>query len=51
MIESDRTMEVDPIDVVPAEFNKVIVCMYGGQGGAGANAPFTYTAGTKVKPS
>jgi hypothetical protein len=38
-------------DVVPAQFNKVIVCMYGGQGGAGANAPFTYTAGTKVKPS
>ena len=34
---------------VPAEFTKVIVCMYGGQLGAGANASFTYTAGTKVK--
>lgn len=35
--------------VVPKEFTKVIVCMYGGQLGAGANAPFNYTAGTKVK--
>lgn len=35
--------------VVPPDHNKVIVCMYGGQGGAGLNADFTYTAGTKVK--
>lgn len=34
---------------VPAQFNKVIVCMFGGEGGAGVNAPFTYTAGTNVK--
>jgi hypothetical protein len=35
--------------VVPATFNKVIVCMYGGQMGGGAGATFTYTATPKKK--
>ena len=34
---------------VPADMNKVIVCMYGGQQGGGAGASFTYTAGKGVK--
>lgn len=35
--------------VPPAEYTKAIVCLYGGTGGAGANATFTYTAGKGVK--
>lgn len=35
--------------VVPAGFPKVIVCMYGGQGGAGAGATFHYTATAPAK--
>ena len=34
---------------VPAEMNKVIVCLYGGENGGGAGASFTYTAGKGVK--
>lgn len=34
---------------VPVDFNKVIVCMYGGDGGAGAGATFLYEAGKGVK--
>ena len=36
-------------DKVPADMNKVIVCMYGGAQGGGAGASFTYTAGKGVK--
>ena len=32
------------VGTVPPDFTKVIVCMYGGQQGAGAGATFTYTA-------
>ena len=34
---------------VPADMNKVIVCMYGGAQGGGGGASFTYTAGKGVK--
>ncbi|MGH2754350.1 MAG: hypothetical protein ACRDLB_07930 [Actinomycetota bacterium] len=34
---------------VPPDMTKVIVCLYGGQGGQGGGATFTYTAGKGVK--
>jgi hypothetical protein len=38
--------------IVPkGEFTKVIVCMYGGDQGAGAGATFDYVAGKGVKPA
>lgn len=38
--------------IVPkGDFTKVIVCMYGGDGGAGAGATFDYVAGKGVKAS
>jgi hypothetical protein len=37
------------VGVVPADTTKVIVCMYGGQMGAGAGATFTYEAVAPVK--
>jgi len=35
--------------IVPKKYNKVIICMYGGQLGAGFGANFVYTAGKGVK--
>jgi hypothetical protein len=35
--------------VVPADFTKVIVCMYGGAQGGGGGATFNYTATPKTK--
>jgi hypothetical protein len=35
--------------IVPKQAKHVIVCMYGGQQGAGFDASFTYTAGKGVK--
>ena len=37
------------VGVVPADTTKVIVCMYGGQMGAGAGATFTYEASAPAK--
>lgn len=36
-------------DIVPKGYPKAIVCLYGGDQGAGAAAGFTYTAGAGVK--
>lgn len=36
-------------DIVPKAAENVIICMYGGQQGAGFDASFTYTAGKGVK--